>query len=99
MNYSEKFPLLYNFLGGHFPDSDLEGLSDLQVVENFVRTAKSSELNQANEELENLIRQIEVYWQKVSSEVNRRFANVEDVKDWLEMVKKTIEKGIENKKV
>ena len=41
----ESFENLWNFLGSWFPDSDLEGFDDDQVVRNFLATSNQMEIN------------------------------------------------------
>lgn len=92
-----KYPELFQFFGGYFPDADLEGITDEEVVSRYISDCNASErskleLENATKELEDLINNINEYWQEVGEEANRYFRTSDEVLEWLEMIRRELQR-------
>lgn len=95
MSFKENYPELFQFFAGYFPDADLEGLTDEEVVTNYITDCKKSEkskkeLEQSRRELEALMNDIESYWKEVSVESNRHFESPLVALEWLDTIKQKL---------
>jgi hypothetical protein len=98
MNFQCDYPRLFQFFVGYFPDADLDGLSDEEVVTNYVALFSKSEkwrmdLEELKRELASLINNIDSYWQEVGDEANRHFTNSDDALIWLNLIHEHLGNG------
>jgi len=84
----DTHPLLFDFFAGYFPDADLDGLSDIQVTQQYI-SDNSEEINTLTLEKLNTIDDDEYLLQAIAKEANRYFENIYEIKDWLQMIKNT----------
>ncbi|WP_075343211.1 hypothetical protein [Tenacibaculum agarivorans] len=84
----DTHPLLFDFFAGYFPDADLDGLSDIEVVQQYI-SDNSEEINTLTLEKLNTIDDDEYILQAIAKEANRYFENTHEIKDWLQMIKNT----------
>ncbi|WP_315814166.1 hypothetical protein [Paraflavitalea speifideaquila] len=92
MSLKNDYPRLFQFFGGYFPDADFDGITDQEVVNNYIIEFSKSEkfkleLEQLKKELITLMSNIEPYWQEVSQDANRYFRSPADTLEWLDMIK------------
>ena len=92
MNYKESHPNAHNFLTAYFPESDLEGLTDKEVVIDYINEFDKSNpkqmahLEQTKNELEELSKNIESHWLQVSDDSNRYFRDHKETLKWLKVI-------------
>lgn len=92
MNFKDRFPILQQFFGGYFPDSDFDNLSDEDVVKSYLQIGINN-LPEMKNELELLILNIDSFWEDVGSEANRYFEEPVEAFHWLVMIKKELERN------
>ncbi len=80
----EKRAELANFLGSWFPDADLEGLSDGEIVVQFVRVASAAEVSVVREQLDALLTSGEFDLDEIGNEANRYFRSRAECEAWLQ---------------
>lgn len=97
MTFDQRFPLLFQFFVGYFPDADLLGQTDQDVIKQAMKDYNEQELDQLLGSLKDLNSNISDWWRELSVEANRYFKTPEDATKWLEFVKSELEKGIESK--
>lgn len=87
----ENYPMAYMFFASEFPDSDLDGLSDVEIVLNYKKNCSESELAQLIIQLDKLTIEIEngakIYEQDISEETNRTFKSSNEFLSWLSFIK------------
>jgi hypothetical protein len=81
-----QFNRLRNFLGAWFPDADIEGLGDKEVVESFLNTPNKQEHGAVRHELAELLRLVDLPVETISKEANRHFESDAECRRWLEQV-------------
>lgn len=87
MRLREKYPKFANFLGAWFPDADLEGLDDKDVIANFLQTPNLDEHNVVRAELKKLLNESELLpYDDISQEANRYFESEDECRAWLLML-------------
>lgn len=86
MSHDSERETLWNFLGSWFPDADLEGYSDAEVVQNFLDVGNTPELTKVREQLMQLLNDIDLPIDRVSKEANRYFKSETECRAWLNMV-------------
>lgn len=85
MSFADKYPELYQFFGGYFPEADLDGLTDEQVVAQFVAENPKELVSSVQVELTQLLLDQGV-WDEVATEANRYFETQDDLLHWLQEV-------------
>jgi len=83
MSFSAQYPKLANFLGAWFPDADLEGLTDSDVVTAFLAVSDRRTVEEILEELQGALADMPLFWEDVANEANRAFDNSESAASWL----------------
>ena len=96
MDINNVYPNLLQFFGGYFPDADFEGLTDKEVVKNYISDCLKSEksikeLKDTKIELDILIDNLKL-WEELTFEANRHFESYYDALKWLEMIKQDLNK-------
>ncbi len=77
---------LFNFLGSWFPDMDLEGVTEEDIVMEYKKTVPSSEIQKMIVEAEEVLDEIEDYWKKIEYETNLYFETPEQAATWLKKI-------------
>lgn len=90
MTLKERFPNLYQFFGGYFPDSDFDNLTEEEVVREYVSDCSKEELSITLKEMDELIGEVNEFWKAVGSQANRYFENVDDALHWLKLIRKEL---------
>lgn len=87
MRLREEYPKLANFLGTWFPDADLEGLDDPDVIANFLQTPNLDEHNAVRDELKKLLNECRTLpYDDIGQEANRYFESEDECRAWLVML-------------
>ncbi|KAA1247715.1 contact-dependent growth inhibition system immunity protein [Aquimarina sp. RZ0] len=81
----EKYPYLFQFFTGYFPESDLDQLTDYEVVQKYLKENSETVLTKTKKELQELLNDGDI-WKEIGIEINRYFGNDKEIKAWLEMV-------------
>lgn len=97
MNFKIKYPKLYQFLAGYFPDADFENLTDEQVVLNYINDCVKSEaskkdLNQTRKEISEVDKDIEIIWEEIGDSANLFFENSTQARSWMNDIRNVFEK-------
>lgn len=82
----ETHPILFNFFAGYFPEADLDGLSDEQVVLQYIKMNTIEVIEETKREL-NLIANDEEVLQAIAADANRYFESTDEIQQWIEMIK------------
>ena len=98
MRFRIRYPGLFQFFGGYFPDADFEDITDEEVVLRYVSDCSASEISKQElertiREIEDLIVNIEEYWQEVGEEANRYFKTSHDALEWLSLISRELQKN------
>ena len=100
MEFKDRFYNLDQFLATEFPDADLEGLNDKQVVNRYVRMfwdeVYPEHLKIIILEIGEVIPQIAKYLGDISESSNRYLPTPEDGIEWLTMVRTELEKHLKD---
>jgi hypothetical protein len=96
MLFDVKYPTLSDFLGAWFPDSDFEGKSDEEIVNDFIKVSSDITLKKVLEEIEEAKTNINDIWEEIIKESNMYFSNSEDTLNWLESIEKIISVSIQS---
>ncbi len=83
--FEDKYPELFQFFAGYFPEADLDGLTDDQVVQGYIKESPSELINEVQKEL-GLLLSDESSWGDAAMEANRHFEKNEELRQWLERV-------------
>lgn len=83
MKLDHDYPVLANFLGSEFPDADLEGLSDEEVVKRYAYRVSLKLLSQVIEEGKALLAAKAFPDEEIGYEANRYFSCPEAARQWL----------------
>ncbi len=97
MSFKSKFPELFQFFSGYFPDADFDNIEDEEIVAKYIISSKKTE--KAKEDLERikieliiLIGEVELYWRDISEDANRYFKDSSEALKWLLMINEEINK-------
>ena len=83
--FRQQYPTLYNFLGGYFPDADLEGFtSDEAVARNFAQTESEPAIKKVIEQGTKFLSRRDVYWEIIGKGAYRLFKDEDEAYQWLE---------------
>jgi len=88
-----KYERLFNFLGSWFPDMDLEGISEKDIVEEYKKSVSKGEIQAMIFEAKGVLNEIEKYWRKMEHETNLYFENPDEAFLWLKLIVKLLEKN------
>ncbi len=89
MKFVDKYPDLFNFFAGYFPDADFDKLTDEEVVAGYRTDCSNADIEQTVKELNLLLTDPE-YWHYAAAEANRYLPTSQDVINWLTMVRKEL---------
>ncbi|MCX8524709.1 hypothetical protein OF897_12375 [Chryseobacterium formosus] len=97
MNFTKDFPNLFQFFGGYFPDADFEQLTDEDIVSEYVLEHLSNNNYQKIQgllvDINELMDNIDNYWEEVGDEVNRYFKNSDEALKWLIIIRQELSKN------
>ncbi len=88
MNLQEKHPLLFDFFAGYFPEADLDGLTDEQVVDQFILNNNNEIIEKTKKQLSSIDFNDDFLLKNIINEANRYFETTEEILDWLKMILK-----------
>lgn len=89
--FQTRYPDLLNFLGGCFPDADLEGLGDIEVAEEFALLDSDPRLRQRVLEQGEAVLALQPFpWEAVGDLANRYFPGPDEAREWLRLVLLTV---------
>jgi hypothetical protein len=92
--FQRRYPDLHNFLGGCFPDADLEGLGDTEIAEEFALLDSDASLRRRVLEQGELLLALEPFpWEAVRDEANRHFTGPEGAREWLQSILLTVRRA------
>lgn len=86
MDLQETHPLLFDFFAGYFPDADLDGLTDKEIVAQFIEQNTPKIVSETQNALITL-NNAPIVLQNIADEANRYFESSEEIMKWLEMIK------------
>lgn len=82
-----RYKELANFLGAWFPEADMEGLTDEQVVSQFSRVAPSVEIAAVRQQLDDILSSGDYNPEEIGREANRYFSSREECASWLQSIR------------
>jgi hypothetical protein len=92
--FQRRFPDLHNFVGGYFPDADLEGLSDTEVAEQFALLDSDPDLRRQVLEQGELVLGLEPFpFEAVGNLANRHLTGSDEAREWLSSVLLTVRRA------
>lgn len=91
MILQEKHPLLFDFFAGYFPDADLDGLTDNDVVLQFIANNNKDIIEKTKASLYTLDTTNHLLLEDIANEANRYFETNKETKNWIEMIKTSFE--------
>ena len=97
MSISNDYPKLANFLGSWFPDSDLEGLSDEEIVNDFVKKSRRKYVYDVLAEFESLLRLETIPHDDIGKEANLYFDGEEDCLKWIKEIELYLKESLDAK--
>ncbi|UII19761.1 contact-dependent growth inhibition system immunity protein [Fulvivirga ligni] len=90
MNFDNKYPKLFQFFAGYFPEADLDGFTDEEVVENFCADNPEDLAMAVSNELKQLIKDNES-WSEALEVANRYFESNDQTESWMLMILKHLD--------
>ena len=91
MSLEKQHPSLFQFFAGYFPEADLDGLTDVEVVADFKQKNPQTVIQETLTALSKIIQE-ETILQEIANEANRYFETTEDAWNWVQMVRTELEK-------
>lgn len=96
MKFTERYPNLFQFFSGYFPDSDFDALTNEEVVEKYIVDCNKSEksmdeLQETKKELAMLSYDCEIYWKDIMDLTNIYFESPNQTSKWLKQIQKIME--------
>lgn len=85
MNFDDKYPDLFQFFAGYFPEADLDGITDEEVVDNFCAKNPEDLPIAVSQQLRQLINDNET-WPAALEVANRYFESREQTEEWMLMI-------------
>ncbi|WP_378185856.1 hypothetical protein ACE939_12165 [Aquimarina sp. W85] len=83
----ENYAHLYQFFTGYFPEADLDGLTDTQVVALYITENEQDVITSTHQELLRVMTDTSV-WNEIAEAANRYFENEKALQAWLAMIAK-----------
>ena len=83
---NNKYEKLFNFLGCWFPDMDLEGLTEKDIVKNYKQIIDKRNLSVVIAQAEEVKNKIEDYWEVIREETNVYFEDHNEALLWLDSI-------------
>ncbi|OJJ17966.1 hypothetical protein BKI52_29355 [marine bacterium AO1-C] len=91
MSLEEQHPSLFQFFAGYFPEADLDGLTDVEVVADFKKKNPQQVVQETQTALKKIPKEDSVL-QEIANEANRYFETTEDAWQWVQMIRVELEK-------
>jgi len=91
MSLEEKHPVLFQFFAGYFPEADLDGLTDAEVVTDFKQKNPQKVIQETQTALAKISKE-ETVLQAIADEANRYFEAIDAAWDWVQMIRTELEK-------
>ena len=92
--FQKLYPDLSNFLGGCFPDADLEGLGDTEIAEGFALFDSDARVRRLVLEQGELLLALEPFpWETVGDLANHHFTGAEEAREWVRSVLLTVRRA------
>ncbi len=88
-----KYPFLFQFFAGYFPEADLEQLTDSEIVYNYLQDNPEDIISHTLSEILQVLHDTS-YWPEITIEVNRYFQDDQEIKEWLEMIALQLQRTI-----
>jgi len=85
-DFRRQHPVLSNFLGGWFPEIDLDGITEEQAATDFVRSSSRKELEMVLKEGEATLLEEPFPWLEIEFDSNRARESEGEAKAWLEHI-------------
>ena len=89
----EPFKELLAFWGAWFPDADLEGLSDPEVVRQYLGTITAEERINVIAQCDEILSQEPLPLELIAKHAWRAFDTQVEAREWLGMIKRELEAG------
>lgn len=83
----DNYRYLYQFFTGYFPEADLDGLTDKQVVQLFIKENEETIIASTYKELKQVINDKAV-WSEIAEAANRYFESESALHTWLVIIAK-----------
>ena len=90
MKLQDTNPLLFDFFAGYFPDADLDGLTDKEVVLLFADNNPREVIQKTKEALDTLKSNDVYLLNTIAKEANQYFETPEEIWEWLQITKTTL---------
>lgn len=87
MKLQDTNPLLFDFFAGYFPDADLDGLTDKEVVFLFTDNNPHEVILKTEEALDTLKSNDVYLLNTIAKEANQYFETPEEIWEWIQMIK------------
>ena len=84
---------MYGFFSAWFPDADLEGLTDDEVVKEYLKTISPEEAKTVAAECEALLSQAELPLDRIAETACRKFDTRDEARAWLESIAAGLQSG------
>lgn len=91
MSLEQQYPPLFQFFAGYFPEADLDGLTDVEVVADFKQKNPQSVIQETRAALNKVPKEAQVL-QQIAQEANRYFETTEDAWAWVQMIRAELSK-------
>ncbi len=91
IDLQDTSPLLFDFFAGYFPDAELNGLTDEQVVKQFIDINISFIVKATKKELIQLTADSELL-PSIAKEAKKQLEAPDDIWQWIEIIKGAFEK-------
>ena len=93
-NLIENTPDLLNFFAGYFPLAEFDGLTDEQVVTNYMVSNTKETIVQTKKELDALQKDSDVL-EIIAREANKYFESCDDTWQWIQKIKEMYTNALE----
>jgi hypothetical protein len=90
--FEEEYEILFNFLGGWFPDMDFDNLTEEDIVKEYKSVVDEKRVKALIQEAEEVKTRITDYWKKISIDTNIYLENEREALKWLDNIVKLLKK-------
>ena len=91
MSIVNQLPTLFSFIAAWYPDADLEGMDDREVVRAYLKTVTTNERAKAISECKQLLEVSPLPLQVIADQAWRLFPSDAECRVWLEMILQELE--------
>lgn len=89
MNLESKFPLTFQFFAGYFSMAEFDGLSDIDVVQQFIADNSNNTIQDTKKELEQITYDSQVI-ESIVQYANRYFETSEKAWEWFLQIRNSL---------